>query len=172
MVLALLDETPIGHYKRICDYVIESIHKSNLWERDSKVAQSILFGYIKFKPIYKNIIAEIRKEKGWGQISKSSIFERLGKIDDDFTFENISFDINDIASLDIHDLEIVLQLIPSETKDKIHLDIYTKSLPSLASQLLKDRRSYKDDSGDNSNIYLLRNHIFKNLLISFYKEKK
>ncbi|MEK3772799.1 hypothetical protein MKY14_30285 [Paenibacillus sp. FSL R5-0887] len=172
MVLALLDETPIGHYKRICDYVIESIHKSNLWERDSKVAQSILFGYIKFKPIYKNIIAEIRKEKGWGQISKSSIFERLGKIDDDFTFENISFDINDIASLDIHDLEIVLQLIPSETKDKIHLDIYTKSLPSLASQLLKDRRSYKDDSGDNSNIYLLRNHIFKKFAYFILQREK
>lgn len=162
MVLALLDETPIGHYKRICDYVIESIHKSKLWVQDSKVAQSILFGYIKFKPIYKNIIAEIRKEKGWGRISKSSIFERLGKINDDFTFENISFDINNIASLDIHDLEIVLQLIPSETKDKIHLDIYTKSLPSIASQLLKDRRNYKDDSGDDSNIYLLRKHIFKN----------
>ncbi|TVX97335.1 AVAST type 4 anti-phage nuclease Avs4 [Cohnella terricola] len=161
MVLALLDETSIGHYKRICDYVIESIHKSKLWEQDSKVAQSILFGYIKIKPIYKSIIAEIRKEKGWGRISKNSIFERLGKINDDFTFENISFDINNIASLDIHDLEIVLQIIPSETKDKIHLDIYTKSLPSLASQLLIDRRSYKDDSGDDSNIYLIRKHIFK-----------
>src|SRR5690606_2965575 len=36
------------------------------------------------------------------------------------------------------------------------------SLPLLASKLLKDRRRYKDDSGDNSNIYLLRQHIFKN----------
>ncbi len=162
MVLALIDETPIGQYKRICDYVIESIHKSKLWEQNSNVAQSVLFGYVKLKPIYKNIIAEIRKEKGWGRISKSSIFEKLEMIKPDFTFENISFDIHDIASLDIHDLEIVLQIIPSDTKNKIHLDIYAKSLPSLASQLLKDRRSYKDDSGDDSNIYLLRQHIFKN----------
>lgn len=162
MIVALLDETAIGHYKRICDYVIESIHKSSLWEQNVKVSQLVLFGYIKLKPIYKNIVAEIRKEQGWGRISKSSILEKLNKIHADFSFENISFDINDITTLDLHALEIVLQLIPSGTKDKIHLDIYAKSLPSLASQLLKDRRSYKDDSGDNSNIYLLRQHIFKN----------
>ncbi len=162
MVLSLFDETPIGEYKRICDYVIESIHKAKLWKQNAKVAQSILFGYIKLKPIYKNIIEKIRKEKGWGRISKSSIIEKLDKINSDFTFENISFDIHDIAPLDIHDLEIVLQLIPSDTKDKIHLDIYEKSLPLLASWLLKDRRSYKYDSGDKSNIYLLRRHVFKN----------
>lgn len=162
MVLVLLDETSIGQYKRICDYAIESIHKSKLWKHNSKVAQSILFGYVKIKPIYKNIIAKKRKEMSWGRISKSSILEELEKTNADFSFENISFDIKDIASLDIHDLEIVLQLIPSDTKDKIHLDIYARTLPSLASQLLKDRRSYKDDSGNDSNIYLLRQHIFKN----------
>jgi len=161
MVLALLDETPIGQYKRICDYVIESIHKSKLWEQNSKVAQSILFGYVKLKPIYKNIVEEKRKEIGWGRISKKSILEELEKRNADFSFENISFNINDITSLDIHDLEIVLQLIPSDTKDKIHLEIYAKSLPLLASQLLKDRRSYKDDSGDDSNIYSLRLRVFK-----------
>ncbi len=162
MVLALLDETPIGHYKRICDYVIESIHKSKLWEQNSKVAQSILFGYVKLKPIYKNAFEEIRKKQGWGRISKSSILEKLNKTNADFSFENTSFDINEISTLDIHALEIVLQLIPSNTKDKIHLDIYARTLPSLASQLLKDRRSYKDDSGDDTNIYVLRQHIFKN----------
>lgn len=162
MVLTLFDDTPLGAYKRICDYVIESMHNSKLWKQNPKIAQSILFGYIKLSPIYKNIIAQKRKEIGWGRISKSSILEELEKTNTDFTFENISFDINDISSLDIDDLEIVLQLIPSDTKDKIHLDIYSKSLPSLASQLLKDRRSYKDDLGDDSNIYLLRQHIFKN----------
>jgi hypothetical protein len=161
MVLALLDETPIGQYKRICDYVIESIHKSKLWKQNSKVAQSILFGYVKLKPIYKNIVEEKIKEIGWGRISKKFILEELEKRNADFSFENISFDINDITSLDIHALEIVLQLIPSDTKDKIHLNIYAKSLPSLASQLLKDRRSYKDNSGDDSNIYSLRLHVFK-----------
>lgn len=162
MFFILLDETSIGHYKRICDYAIESIHKSKLWVENSRVAQSILFSYIKIKPIYKNIVMEIRKEKSWGRISKSSIIERLDVINSDFILEKIKFDINDIVLLDIHSLEIVLQLIPSDTKDKTHLDIYAKSLPLLASQLLKDRRSYKDDSGDASDIYLLRQHVFKN----------
>ncbi|MCT2197630.1 hypothetical protein M3G15_21195, partial [Paenibacillus sp. p3-SID1389] len=162
MVLALFDETPIGQYKRICDYVIESIHRSKLWDQNEKVAQSILFGYIKLKPFYKNIIAEKRKVQGyWREISKSSIFEELEKINTNFTFENISFDIRDIASLDIYDLDVVYQLIPSNTKDKIHLDIYEESLPLLASQLLKDRRSYSDDSGDASTIYSLRLRVFK-----------
>ncbi|NLN49918.1 MAG: ATP-binding protein [Clostridiales bacterium] len=161
MVLTLLDETPIGHYKRVCDYVIESIHKSKLWEQNAKVAQSVLFGYVKLKPIYNIIVAEIRKEQGWGRISKSSILEKLDEKSIDLSFENISFDINEIDPLDIHGLEIVLQLIPSDTKDEIHLNIYAKSLPSLALQLLKDRRTYKDNSGDDSNIYSLRLHVFK-----------
>lgn len=172
MVFALLDKTSIGQYKRICDYVIETIHKSKLWEQNSEIAQSVLFGYIKLKPIYKNIIAQKRKEIGRGRISKSSILAELEKTNADFTFKNISFDINDITSLGIHDLEIVLQLIPSDTKDKIHLDIYAKSLPSLASQLLKDRRSYKDDSGDDSNIYLLRQHIFKKFAYFILQREK
>lgn len=172
MILALLDETSIGQYKRICDYVIETIHKSKLWEQNSKVAQSILFGYIKLKPKYTNIIAEKRKEIGWGQIYRKSILEELEKRNPDFSFENISFDTIDITSLDIYSLEIVLQIIPSDTKDKVHLDIYEKSLPLLASKLLKDRRSYKDDSGDNSNIYLLRQHIFKNFAYFILQREK
>lgn len=172
MVLTLFDETSLGAYKRICDYVIESIHNSKLWEQNSEVAQSILFGYIKLKSHYKSIIAQKRKEIGWGRISKSSIFEELEKTNVDFTFENISFDISDISSLDIHDLEIVLQLIPSDTKNRIHLDIYAKSLPLLASQFLKDRRSYTDDSGDDTNIYLLRQHIFKNFAYFILQREK
>lgn len=89
------------------------------------------------------------------------IFAELENINADFSFENISFEINNITALDIHALEIVLQLIPSETKDKTHLDIYSKSLSFWTPQLLKDRRGYKDDSGNDSNIYLLRQHIFK-----------
>ena len=162
MVLTIFDNTPIGRYKRVCDYAIESIHKSNLWDKNKDVAQSILFGFIKLKPLYKNIVTEKRKERGrWERIPKSSILADLDKISGDFTFLSIPFNISDIDSLDIHDLEIIYQLIPSNTKDKIHLGIYSKSLPMLASQLLKDRMSYKEDSRDNSNIYLLRQQIFR-----------
>jgi hypothetical protein len=162
MVLALLNDYPLGQYKRICDYVIESIHKAKLWEQKPDVAQSILFGYIKFKPLYKSIYAEKRKEKGyWGRIPKSSILNELDKTITDFTFTKVSFNINDISLFDIHDMEIIYQLIPSVTKDEIHLEIYKKSLSLLPSQLLKDRRSYRKENGDDSNLYLTRIHIFK-----------
>ena len=167
MILVLLDETPIGH-KRVCDYVIESIHKSKLWKQNFEVAQAILFGYVKLNPIYRNIVTEARKEHswGWGRIPKNYILEKLDKINLDFAVDNISFDINDIDLLDIRALEIVFQLIPSDTKDKNHLNIYAKSLPPLASQLLKDRRN------DGSNIYLLRQHIFKNFAYFILQREK
>lgn len=162
MILVLLDEMPIGNYKRVCDYAIESIHKSKLWKQNNNVAQSILFGYIKFKPVYKKIIAEKKKKLGyWTRISKSTILEELDKINTDLNFKDVTFDIDDIELLDVHDLEIVYLLIPSNTRDKSHLDIYTKSLPLLSSTLLIDRRSYKNDFGDDANIYTERLNIFR-----------
>ncbi len=156
LVLTLLNKEPLGAYKRICDYVIESIHHSKLWKQNPKVTQLILLNYIKLQPIYKNIIDKKKKEIWDRRISKSSILKEL-KINTDFTLENISFDTNDISSLDLNGLEIVLQLIPSDTKDEIHLDIYSKSLSFLAPQLLKDRRGHNEDL----DIYSLRLHIFR-----------
>ncbi|MDO7136046.1 AVAST type 4 anti-phage nuclease Avs4 [Algibacter lectus] len=164
MLMALFDKSSIGHYKRICDYVIESIHESKLWEENPKESQAIFLGYIKLIPIYKSIESEKRKAIGFGRgISKSSILEEFDKKTTDFTFSNLSFDIADIDVLDIHDLEIVYQLIPSNTKDSIHLEIITKTLPLLASRLLMDRRAYDKEYEDDTKIYVLRNNIFKKL---------
>ena len=161
MIFALLDKTSVGH-KRICDYVTESIHDSNLWQQNESVAQSILLSYIKFKPLYKNILAKKgRGKRNWERIPKSSILEELEKIDIGSNLLDIPFDIMDVEILDIDDLEVIYQLIPSITKNDIHLDIYTQSIPLLASQLLKDRRYYKEESGDDTSIYSLRRRIFK-----------
>lgn len=172
MVLALLDETPIGQYKRICDYVIDSVRQSDLWEQKSEVAQAILFGYVRIKPIYKNIVSEKRQEINWGRISKKIILEELKKRNFDSILEKSSLDVNDIISLDIHDLGIALQLIPFDTKNKTHIEIYAKSLPILASRLLKDRRSYKKIYGDNSHIYSLRLQVFRNFAYFILNREK
>lgn len=42
MILILFDESQLGEYKRICDYIIESIHESNLWKEYTQTAQEIL----------------------------------------------------------------------------------------------------------------------------------
>jgi hypothetical protein len=162
MLLTLFDVTSIGAYKRVCDYVIETIHESKIWEHTLDTAQAILLGFIKLKPIYNQIFIEKRKTWGaWGRTSKrdvindfeSKVTERFGE----FSLSNLSFDIQDIVSLDIYDLEIIYQLIPSNTRDKIHLDIYKNTLSIIISQLLVDRRNNKE----YSNIYSLRRNIFK-----------
>jgi hypothetical protein len=102
-----------------------------------------------------------RKKVIGGRISKNLIIDKLDELNPELTFDNISYESLNIDNLDIHDLEIVFQLIPSDTKDRIHLDIYQKTLPFLASQLLKDRRRYRDNLGDDFNIYSLRRNVFK-----------
>lgn len=166
MILILLDKRSLGHYKRVCDYVIESIHKTGWWNQNSRYAEIILFGFINIQPIYKAIVEEKRKEKrhwGWQGIPKSEIFKQLEEKTSDLSLMNIEFNIKDIDFLDIHDLEIVYKLIPVDTKNSIHIDIYSKSLPIVTSQLLKDHRSYIEEFGDRSDIHSLRRKIFKRI---------
>ena len=154
-VLILLDEYPIGEYKRICDYAIESIRISKLWDNNFDIAQSILSRYIKLKPIYHNIIAEKKNGKRWAKISKKSVLEELEKINNEL--DDAILDVNEALSLDNHGKEIILELIPSNTKDEKLSDIYAKVMSSFASQLFEDRRDAKDKSMDFS----LRLRIFK-----------
>jgi len=98
--------------------------------------------------------------------------EEIEKANINFIFMDISFEINDVDLLDIHDLEIVYQLIPSNTKDKIHLDIYNKTLPLIASELLKNRRSYENDRGYDSDMYTLRHQIFKSFSYFILQREK
>lgn len=162
MVFSLFDKMSIGQYKRICDYAIESIHESKIWESKPDDAQSILLAFIKLKPIYDKIYNEKRKEQGfWGRIPKSVILQAMENEVADFSFTDFSFDIHDMDLSNIHDMEIIYQLIPSNTRNNVHLEIYERSLPLILPKLLIDRRDYKDKFGDDSNIYLLQLHIFR-----------
>jgi len=160
MISILFDEMPLGEYKRICDYAIESIHESKLWQLQPNISQDILLGYIKLKPIYNNICNERRKEQGsWGRIPKEIILQELDNKMTDFSFTDISFDIQEIDSFDIHDLGIIYQLIPSKTNDDIHLDIFRKTLSTIIPQLLMDRHS--SGSEFDSSVYRTRLTVFE-----------
>ena len=162
MNFTLFDGKRHGQYKRVCDYAIESIHKSKLWVQNYNVAQSIMYGYIKLKPSYKRIVAKKRKEEGhWGGISKSSILEELNKTNGNLTFLDIPFDICDIDLLDIHDLEIIYQLIPSDTKNKVHLEIIQKSTTSLAPDLLCNPSKYNRPQEYDENSFNVRSKILE-----------
>lgn len=162
LLFTLFNTNELGAYKRICDYAIESIHLSDMWKVNFEAAQSLLLSYIRVKPIYKDIIKEKRNELGYGRsIGNSLILEELDVRIPDFSFEDAGFEEKMVASFKVHDLEIVYQLIPSDTEHSVHLDIFQKTLPFIASQLLIDRRTYEKETGDRSNIYLLRIHIFE-----------
>ena len=155
LILALFDKTLVGT-KRICDYVIETIHNSNLWKENTKIAQSILFNYIKLRLFYIGVSTP-NKKKIQRRSLRSSIIETLNKKDFNFSSENILVDINSLESLDIDGLEIIMLLIPSDTKEKNHLDIYEKISFLLAPKLLKDSKDYTEDL-ENEN--LLKWNIF------------
>jgi hypothetical protein len=161
LVSVLFFDRKVGN-KRICDYVIESIHESKLWELDSNIAQTILLGYIKLKPIYNKIHNEKRKEQNtWGRISKSAILKDFERNLGSFSFTNLSYNIQDVTSLDIEDLEIIYQLIPSNTCDTTHLEIYKNTLPIIIPQLLKNRNQRHKEHTIASHIYSLQLRIAK-----------
>lgn len=155
LILALFDKTLVGT-KRICDYVIETIQNSNLWKENTKIGQSILFNYIKLRLFYIGISTP-NKKKIQRRSLRSSITEILNKKDFNFSSENILVDINSLESLDIDGLEIVMLLIPSDTKEKNHLDIYEKISFLLAPKLLKDSKDYTENLENET---LLKWNIF------------
>lgn len=166
LVITLFDYAEIGAYKRVCDYAIESVINTKLWDSSPTTAQAVLLSYIKLKPIYNSISEEQRKAQrkaqSYERILQSTTFQQLQSRVADISFLNLKYDVKGIDLLDIPSLEIVYQLIPSDTKNEILLDIYKRSLPLLSSGLLKDRRSRsKDDEDDESNIDMLRYRIFK-----------
>lgn len=168
LILALFNKKLVGT-KRICDYVIETIHNSNLWKENTKIAQSILFGYIKLRLIYTIKIFAYKEKRGIQRgYLKKNVIKELSENIANFSFETISFDIRSIESLDIDGLEIVMLLIPSDTKEKNHLEIYEKLSFLLAPKLLKDSKDYTEDLENET---LLKWNIF-NTFAKFILNRK
>jgi len=166
MVFVLFDETQLGEYKRICDFIIEAINESNLWKKDDKTSQSILYGYIKFKPVYNLIVSNSRKEQGcWGHLSKQAVMAKLTEKVGNTTFKDLEFPKNEFEELTIFDLGIVLQLIPYDTDDEEHKEIYEAIIRRCMPELLKDR--YRHDVRKNAdysvNIHRVRLNVFKHV---------
>lgn len=164
MVFILFDERKLGGYKRICDYIIESIHESNLWKENPKAAQAILLSYIKLKPIYHSIVSDLRKEQGcWGYLSKQSIINKFSDKIGGIALKNLEFRKDEIEKLNIFDLGIVLQLIPSDTNDEEHKEIFKTAIMKCASELFKDRHEHdlKNKTNYSVNFYGLRLIVFR-----------
>ncbi|WP_073552104.1 AVAST type 4 anti-phage nuclease Avs4 [Elizabethkingia meningoseptica] len=161
MIQSLFNKREVGN-RRICDYVIESLYESKLWELDFSSFQKILLGFIMLKPIYNNIYNELRQVNRMKSVSITVLFEEFKNRTNEFSFSNIVFDAENLNSLHIDDLETIILLIPINTKNTIHLYIYEKAFLLIAPDILKSQRDYSRQSFEShSNIYLLRHYVFK-----------
>ena len=166
MVFILFDETQLGEYKRICDYIIESIHESNLWKENAKISKEILYGYIKLKPVYNSIVSDLREKRGgWGRLSKQAILTGLSDKMGNMIFKDLNFCKDEIEELGIFDWGIVLQLIPSDTVNEEHKEIFETAIQKCSPELFKDRHQhkFKNDTNSSVNLYRLRRIVFRQI---------
>jgi hypothetical protein len=154
LLLILFDEHPIGHYKRVCDYSIESIINT-LWKNSPEDAIKILCGYIKLKPHFDEIFEEYRRSSQWLRYSQQEVLEKFCTeketiIEECFSssFEIIDFEVN---KYNLKDLEIIFQLIPYDTDNQHLTNLVLNILPVFSANLL-DRNKDVD--------YTLRYKIF------------
>lgn len=143
LLLIILDTNKIAEYKRICDYVIEAFANSTLWVDSSEDPKSFVFAYIHIKPIYNKYLKDsLSKNKDrWGQrrVSKQTVIEKVNavikKIDFNYV-ENASFGVLDLP---IEDLEVIFNLIPSNTQDQKLLSIIEQILTKISLLLIPDK---------------------------------
>lgn len=137
----LLDKTPIGNYKRICDYAIESIQEANLWSTHYEMMSSLLEDYVKAINIVDKLIQEeisnTRRNHIWGIPSYSK--ETIRTLVHDFISSTKSICID--KSNDLERLEILLELIPADTKELILQNYVKETLPYIANSLKEDRNN-------------------------------
>jgi hypothetical protein len=144
LLFILFDSYPIGQYKRVCDYTIESI-VNNLWDISPKDANDIFLGFLKLKPLFDNLInAHIKENRGNFnyRISRSQILKEFTKkyesdLDNFLSKELMYNDIN-ISTCSLEVLETAFQLISVSTKNDNHLEFIESILPIFSEKLLFD----------------------------------
>lgn len=145
IILLLLKTAWIGEYKRICDYMIESIISANLWEKDPAVAKLVLSCFLQLKTM------------------KNQETESLDNIISG-TLNNILLNNNDdvfeagICNLSFEDCDILLKLIPADTEDLFLLSLYKKIIEKISVFMFQ-----YEDSHDEKTIkyYRVKTNIFK-----------
>lgn len=171
LIVTLFNRESLGNYKRICDYVLETISKSQLWATQFDIAQSILIAYIKLKPIYNSSYKSLReKTKFMQRISIETILQNFETnasrlIGSQLDFLNLSFDVAEIDNLSIEDMDTVMQLIPSDSQNQSHKEIVRYLLPRVLPLIMSDRRDRSADSQRDFDYGLI--HRFFNKLADF-----
>ena len=81
----------------------------------------------------------------------------------DFEFENLSIGKEDLERLDIKALEIVYQIIPSDTTDGTNCEIILRSLPYVMPQILNEHIITSDIISIDSEWYWVKHNLQKRI---------
>lgn len=147
LLFILFDTYPLGEYKRICDYAVEAV-RNNLFELSPDDANTILIGYLMFKPKFDTdnpSRRHMRERKTRAEI----IDEFTTKYDKELSEIEptaANYSAIDFSSQGIRVAETAFQIIPSDTKNPIHLDYIKKFLENFSSEILEETRYSDNDS--------------------------
>lgn len=164
LLFTLFDSTPIGEYKRVCDYSIESV-LSNLWRISFDGAHKVLWGFLKFKPVFDSIVSETKKASikshGWPHYTQSEEINRLiekhGNDIENFMSNPLRVGDIDLTKYTLQDLEVAFQLVPYDTNNADLISFVYKISPVFSEKLLKnDRNTDRKREID----YSLRHRVF------------
>jgi hypothetical protein len=160
LFLILFDYTPLGHYKRVCDYSVESI-QSKLWESYPQCAKKILFAFIKYRKQFNKVEQEVKQastqKNGWPQYSQLEVIETWVQQEqkdlESFFNSELKYDLPDNLDYNLEELEIIFKLVPNTTEDNDLRLLVFKILPVFAGLLLKNDRSDRIDYSIRSSIF-------------------
>lgn len=156
LIRTLLNLTPIGEYKRICDYAIESIHESKLWTSYESFMLSLLDEYIIAACYIDQYIKdEIEKRDKhyytWGAplYSKEKVWKRV--------YDTISHrnDARINTNMELERAEILLELIPFDTRNSILVDYAKQIIPFIVLSFTKDI-----ENKYNRSVYLFKAYAY------------
>ena len=152
LLLTLFDEFPIGMARvRFNNYSIMAIHQ--LWKDHFKDAQSLLFGYLYFKPKYEGIRKKLREDnynKGIYVLHEPQIVNQfleeneddlLMMVNNKLTIKNLP----SIKNIKLSSLRTAFQIIPLKTDNEAHKEIVKKIIFTFAEKLISDKRSDRFD---------------------------
>lgn len=143
LLLTLFNDYPIGMGgDSYCAFPSMAVHK--LWDNHFDDMQSLLIGYLVFKPKYEGLREKLRQEsyeKGIDEIDKQNLnvnffndYEQgLKKIIENTISIN---DLKDMENTDLYILNTSFQLIPMQTSNAVHKQLMLSIIATFATNLL------------------------------------
>lgn len=163
LLLIMMDEYPIGNYKRVCDYAVEAV-QNKLWNISFEDAQSVFLGFLRFKPEYDSVREQVVKNaRRHGFFNKSvhsatlrQWFSEKGDDIEKILQETLVY--SDITlPTKMQTLNTGLQMLPINTQEETHKSFAAAAVEQACKELLDRNREDSNDQID----YTLGLRFFK-----------